>query len=115
MGIQPASFSKAGRMPAPLLAAFGHAPDAWFPLKSCGYGGKNINMHRTTILLPPELHRQAEKEARGAGISLGELIRRRIASPKEAEAKPGFFTRKPWVGSGPDDMATDHDRYLYGK
>ena len=72
-------------------------------------------MHRTTILLPPELHRQAEKEARGAGISLGELIRRRIASPVGPQAKPAFFARKPWVNSGPEDMAADHDRYLYGE
>jgi len=74
-------------------------------------------MHRTTILLPRDLHRTAEIEARTLGISLSELIRRRIA-PSKAEkpkSKPPFFTRKTWEDSGPDDMAAGHDRYLYGK
>jgi len=75
------------------------------------------HMHRTTILLPPELHRSAEREARESGISLSELIRRRLAPVKEhnPEGQPAFFSRKPWTDSGPNDLAADHDRYLYGK
>ena len=73
-------------------------------------------MHRTTILLPDDLHRAAEREARETGLSLGELIRRRLAPSlqKPQSAPPAFFTRKPWSGGGPDDFAARHDDYLYG-
>ena len=75
------------------------------------------HMHRTTILLPPELHRSAEMEARRSGISLSELIRRRLAPVEESVQgeRAAFFTRKPWVDAGPSDLAADHDQYLYGK
>jgi len=74
-------------------------------------------MHRTTILLPQDLHRSAEIEARAQGISLSELIRRKLASsPTErSDQTPAFFSRSPWVDSGPSDLAENHDRYLYGK
>jgi hypothetical protein len=35
-------------------------------------------MHRTTILLPNELRQRADREAKALGISLSELIRRRM-------------------------------------
>jgi hypothetical protein len=73
-------------------------------------------MHRTTILLPDDLRRRAEREARALGISLGELIRRRLAgagSGGEPE-RARFFDRQPWTGPGPSDTAANHDRYLYG-
>jgi len=74
-------------------------------------------MHRTTILLPEDLRRKAEIEARTLGISLSELIRRRIASSPQQQtaSRAAFFTRKSWVDSGPTDMADNHDRYLYGQ
>ena len=72
-------------------------------------------MHRTTILLPEELYRAAGREARSLGVSLGELIRRRLATgqgkPPQQEA---FFSRRPWSGEAPDDLSANHDRYLYG-
>lgn len=72
-------------------------------------------MHRTTILLPPELRQAAEREAREMGVSLGELIRRRLrpALKKQEPQVPGFFTRVPWTGSGPRDLSANHDKYLY--
>jgi len=72
-------------------------------------------MHRTTILLPVDLHRQADREAKTLGISLSELIRRRLTGPESAgePGRPRFFSRQPWTGSGPDDTAANHDRYLY--
>lgn len=74
-------------------------------------------MHRTTILLPLDLHRAAEAEAHKSGISLSELIRRRLAPSRQKHppSPPAFFSRKPWGDSGPSDMAADHDRYLYGQ
>jgi hypothetical protein len=73
-------------------------------------------MHRTTILLPDELRRRADREAKSLGISLSELIRRRLAGDekKENEERPRFFARQPWTGTGPADTAANHDTYLYG-
>lgn len=73
-------------------------------------------MHRTTILLPIELRRSADREAKALGISLSELIRRRLAvdgEPSRTE-RPLFFSRQPWTGQGPADTAAKHDTYLYG-
>ena len=73
-------------------------------------------MHRTTILLPPELHREAERTARAQGISLSELIRRRLTETVgRSPRRPRFFSRQPWTGSGPSDVALEHDRHLYGE
>jgi hypothetical protein len=73
-------------------------------------------MHRTTILLPNELRRRADREAKALGISLSELIRRRLAENESAEnpERPRFFARQPWTGPGPSDTAANHDAYLYG-
>lgn len=73
-------------------------------------------MHRTTILLPPDLRRKADREAKALGISLSELIRRRLSAgdSQESEAKPSFYERQPWQGAGAHDSAANHDPYLYG-
>lgn len=73
-------------------------------------------MHRTTIMLPEELRRRASREAEALGISLGELIRRRLAATLDEDKAelPRFFTRAPWNGPGPSDVALRHDDYLYG-
>jgi hypothetical protein len=73
-------------------------------------------MHRTTILLPEGLRQRADREAKALGISLSELIRRRLeADGDDARAdRPRFFRRKPWTGQGPSDTAAKHDEYLYG-
>lgn len=73
-------------------------------------------MHRTTILLPKELRRRADREAKALGISLSELIRRRLAADSDTPVpeRPRFFTRQPWTGQGPADTAANHDIYLYG-
>ena len=74
-------------------------------------------MHRTTILIPEDLRRDAEQEAARLGISLSELIRRQLKS-ETAKAPPlpkPFFTREAWTGSTPADIATNHDHYLYGE
>jgi len=77
----------------------------------------HICMHRTTILLPLDLRRRAEGQARELGISLAELIRRRLKEglPEEADEAPRFFRREPWRDAGATDLAERHDDYLYGK
>jgi hypothetical protein len=72
-------------------------------------------MHRTTILLPDELYRAAGREARSLGVSLGELIRRRLAkSSEKPPMQKAFFSRQPWTAEAPSDLSVAHDRYLYG-
>jgi hypothetical protein len=73
-------------------------------------------MHRTTILLPNDLRRRADREAKALGISLSELIRRRLAADVETMTsdRPRFFARQPWTGPGSSDTAANHDTYLYG-
>lgn len=73
-------------------------------------------MHRTTILLPEELRQRASREAKALGISLSELIRRRLAATSGAAEpeSPRFYTRPPWDGPGPSDVALNHDDHLYG-
>ncbi len=75
-------------------------------------------MHRTTILLPRDLHRDAEKKAASLGISLSELIRRQLTAGVGGGPKaktPRFFLREPWRDAGASDVAANHDRYLYGE
>lgn len=73
-------------------------------------------MHRTTILLPNDLRHRADREAKALGISLSELIRRRLAMDGDAVKtdRPRFFSRQPYTGQGPSDTAGNHDAYLYG-
>lgn len=67
-------------------------------------------------MLPEDLRRAAEREARQMGLSLGELIRRRLSSAlkKQVPEKPAFFKRTAWTDNGPKDLAENHDKYLYG-
>jgi hypothetical protein len=72
-------------------------------------------MHRTTILLPDELYKSAGKEAKSLGVSLGELIRRRLSVAEPAvKTLPAFFERRPWSGEAPADLSANHDQHLYG-
>lgn len=49
------------------------------------------------------------------GVSLGELIRQRLAKPSsEPRAQEAFFSRRPWTAEAPTDLSEEHDRYLYG-
>jgi len=67
-------------------------------------------------MLPPELRRKADREAKALGISLSELIRRKLgeSSGEESAQKLRFFSREPWQGAGTSDTAANHDDCLYG-
>ena len=72
-------------------------------------------MHRTTILLPDELYKTAGKEAKSLGVSLAELIRRRLSVAEPvAKTRPAFFGRQPWIAEAPADLSVNHDQHLYG-
>jgi hypothetical protein len=78
-------------------------------------------MHRTTILLPETLRRDAENVARGQGITLSELIRRKLAHSVASKARtaqeqdPFFRPGRLMTRQGPSDVSAKHDHYLYGK
>lgn len=77
-------------------------------------------MNRTTIMLPPDLKIRAADEASRRGISLGELIRRslelNLARERTAAGAvdPLFADTELFDGPTPDDLAENHDKYLYG-
>lgn len=74
-------------------------------------------MQRTSLMLPPDLQRQAAKTARQRGISLGELVRQSLARETavayRAEADP-FWAMNEVFHSGRSDLAANHDDELYG-
>ena len=78
-------------------------------------------MKRTTLLIPPELKRRAERRARVLGLSFGELVRNALeASLRESAADrkvdPMFADEAVFRNSTPPaDLSLEHDKYLYEK
>ena len=75
-------------------------------------------MHRTTIMLPPEIKNAARQKARERGISLGELIReslqRTLASGAQRRADdPLFADHACFDGDVERNLSAEHDLYLY--
>jgi hypothetical protein len=72
-------------------------------------------MQRITLLLPPDLKAQAQRQAHAKGISLGELIREVLKTeptgPRAAD--PLFADTAVFLGDTPPDLSLHHDRYLY--
>ena len=79
-----------------------------------------MNMDRTTIMLPPELKTRASIQAKKTGISLGQYIREALQRYLDMENGPGadndsfFLDNTVFTGTTPEDLASDHDEYLYG-
>ena len=78
-----------------------------------------IIMERTTIMLPDDLRTRAASRARELGISMGELIRIAIETaliePEQTRQHDTFFSdRTVFRDNGPDNLAENHDQYLYG-
>jgi len=78
------------------------------------------NMDRTTIMLPPELKTRASNQAKKMRISLGQYIREALnkslemENRREAEDDPLFLDNAVFDSITPEDLASNHDRYLYG-
>ena len=76
-------------------------------------------MQRITLLLPPDLKAQAQRQARAQGVSLGELIREILATTLKTEpngqraADPLFADDAVFLGDTPSDLSLHHDCYLY--
>lgn len=76
-----------------------------------------IYMHRTTLMLPESVRADIEREARKAGVSFGEMVRRvlekyLLAIRGKAIHDPFFSSQTVFQDDGPTDVATDHDRAL---
>lgn len=80
-------------------------------------------MHRTQLLLPPDLHRQAAEAARARHMSLGHLVREALreylarpgGAEASAEAVDEVLLAEPFEDPRPDpELSTDADHYLYG-
>jgi len=69
-------------------------------------------------MLPAGLRARAIAHARQLGISMGEFIRRSMESmlegSREAGDDPLVADEAVFDGPLPDDLASNHDRYLYG-
>ena len=78
---------------------------------------EEIQMYRTTIMMPSQLKLKAQKLAATQGISLGKLIRltleERCASLRAAEQDPFFADQQFYTGNVPSDISIHHDDYLY--
>jgi phosphatidylethanolamine-binding protein (PEBP) family uncharacterized protein len=77
-------------------------------------------VHRTTIMLPPELKAEASRRAQRMGVSLGELIRESLAAwlgkPDKSRTDDPFFSDDAvYDGPVPPDGSLNHDYYLYGE
>jgi len=77
-------------------------------------------MHRTTVMLPEALKMRAHAMAEKRGISMGELIRRALEAELEDPLRGLdddllFSDTETFSGDTPADLASDHDRYLYGE
>jgi metal-responsive CopG/Arc/MetJ family transcriptional regulator len=82
----------------------------------CNYGGNN--MQRTTIMLPDDLKKMAEREAMRRGASLGEIIRtalKELLQPKKHTNKKDSLFSDSLIYKGPveKDLSQNHDNYLY--
>jgi hypothetical protein len=80
-------------------------------------------MHRTQLLLPPELHRRAAQAARARKTSLGHLVRDALREylERSGEVQPApeaideVLLAEPFDDPDPDPkLSVDVDHYLYG-
>jgi hypothetical protein len=76
-------------------------------------------MDRTTIMLPSELKTRASNQAKKMRISLGQYIREALKKSLKMEYRPEadddslFLDNAVFTGTTPEDLASDHDRYLW--
>jgi hypothetical protein len=80
-------------------------------------------MHRTQILLEPQLYRRALEEARVRDLSLGEIVRTALRGYLDARvasahggAVEALLLENPFDGDDEPDphLSEDVDHYLYG-
>jgi hypothetical protein len=80
-------------------------------------------MHRTQLLIPPELHRRAAEVARARRLSLGSLVREALTDylaragdgrPRD-DAVDEILLAEPYDDPTPDaSLSANVDHHLYG-
>ncbi len=70
----------------------------------------------TQISLPADLTEKLEQEANSRGMSLREFVRQSLewAITQKTIDDPLFSDTAVYRDDGPDDLASNHDDYLYG-
>ncbi len=70
----------------------------------------------TQISLPAELKAKIQREANARGMSVSDFLRESLehALSQQPAEDPLFADTAVYRDDGPDDVATNHDRYLYG-
>jgi hypothetical protein len=70
----------------------------------------------TQISLPPELKSKIEREANARGMSVVEFVRETLehAVRQKTPEDPLFADTTVYRDDGPNDLASNHDDYLYG-
>jgi len=80
-------------------------------------------MHRTQLLLPPDLHRRAAEAAKARRMSLGNLVRQVLREylarsggvQPSSETVDDVLLAEPFDDPDPDpDLSSNVDHYLYG-
>ena len=76
-------------------------------------------MKRTTVMIPEDLKIRAARRANAVGISLGGFIRESLERALKSDGSAALddpYMRDDSVYDGdiPDDLAQNHDKYLYG-
>jgi HicB family len=80
-------------------------------------------MHRTQLLIPPELHRRAAEAARARRLSLGSLVREALTEylARAGDGRPRddaideILLAEPYDDPTPDaSLSVDADHHLYG-
>jgi hypothetical protein len=75
-------------------------------------------MQRTTIMLPNDLKARALRRAKELGVSFGEFVRESLSAQLSRADQnaddPLFADQAVFEEEAATDVATDHDRYLYG-
>jgi hypothetical protein len=73
-------------------------------------------MVNVPVPFPDDLRVMAEEAARERGVPLDEFVRQCVSSTIRAgrESDPLFTDNEKFDGDLPDDLAENHDRYLYG-
>lgn len=83
------------------------------------YAIMEVYMKRTTIMLPDNLKKLAEREAQRRGFSLGEMIRtalQELLNPvkKQKNKRDSLFSNNlVYKGTVENDFSINHDKYLY--
>lgn len=70
----------------------------------------------TQITLPPELKAKIEREANARGMSVSDFVRESLehAVTQEPSEDSMFADTAVYRDGGPNDLASNHDGYLYG-